>query len=237
MNFQTVKLQGLRLADPNADYSSEQVIYLDFDGEQNVTYNNPALGLTVSDITVSDSGLTDEQISDILEDLDTTFANTGVTFTVTKPLDTNEYSTIYVGVAGPTFSEYGNFLGLAETIDAGNRIKTDNAFVFSDKIASDTALTETITHETAHLLGYQHSTINSIDSIDDFASSSINLDVSRDAYTVKSIPNSNFNNDLLSVQNYQGANEARAFIRFDISDIPDGSDILSATLKLYGEVV
>lgn len=44
MKLQSLRFPGLQLADPNAEYSGEQVIYLDFDGEENVSYDNKTLG-------------------------------------------------------------------------------------------------------------------------------------------------------------------------------------------------
>ncbi len=58
-----IQVSGLQLAVPGEIYSGDQVVYLDFDGAENVTYNNEALALSISDITVSDSGFTGEQIS------------------------------------------------------------------------------------------------------------------------------------------------------------------------------
>ena len=43
----------------------------------------------------------------------------------------SDYSTIYVG-ASNAFERYGNFAGLAETIDQGNKNRNDNAFVMAD---------------------------------------------------------------------------------------------------------
>jgi hypothetical protein len=75
-----------------------------------------------------------------------------------------QYSTIYIGGDDSAFSQYGSFFGLAEQVDIGNQDRSDNAFVFSNKIyrpgmsadAYTAALTEVIEHEALHLLGYAH---------------------------------------------------------------------------------
>ena len=56
-------------------------------------------------------------------------------FVTDKP-ENAEYSTIYIGKTS-VFAEYGNFAGLAETIDFDNQNKTDKAFVMLDSTASN----------------------------------------------------------------------------------------------------
>jgi hypothetical protein len=168
-----LKLPGLELADLNADYSGTQTVFVDFDGAEGVSYDNEALNIHIGGLSVADSGLSQIEQLQILSDLNTTFAGTGVTFTIdVTGLEPETYSTIYVGGNDSAFSEYGNFQGLSETIDAGNQIKNDEAFVFSDNINSTTTITKTIVHEAGHLLGYQHEeneTENDLD-ITDYAS-------------------------------------------------------------------
>ena len=184
MNLKNLQLNGMELVDPNADYSGDQVIYLDFKGANDVTYNNDALNIHVNGIDVADSGLDQASINQVITELNTTYAGSGVTFTVTPPdsslLTLNhspvQYSTVYVGSTGSTLTQYGNILGLSETIDAGDKIKNDNAFVFSDKINSTDQLAATVAHEAGHLLGYEHKEINQTstpvgNSLADFAAS------------------------------------------------------------------
>ncbi len=155
MDIKKLELSGLELADPDVDYSIEnQIFYIDFDGAENVSYDNDALGIHIDNITVQDSGLTEEQQFQIITELNDTFAGTGVYFTM-EVTENTVYSTIFVGETD-AFSDYGNFQGLAETIDIGNKTGDDDAFVFSDKIDSTATITETITHEAAHLIGFQH---------------------------------------------------------------------------------
>jgi hypothetical protein len=163
-----LELPGLELVDPNADYSGTQTIFVDFDGAEGVSYDNEALNVHIGGLSVADSGLSQIEQLQILSDLNTTFAGTGVTFTATAPVN-EEYSTIYVGGNDSAFSEYDSFRGLAETIDAGNLIKNDEAFVFSDKINSTAAITETIAHETGHLLGFAHEGDSIVSELGDFA--------------------------------------------------------------------
>ncbi len=181
MEFQSFKFQGLQLAVPGEIYSGDQVVYLDFDGAENVTYNNEALALSISDITVSDSGFTGEQISGTVKELNTAFAGTGVTFTSEKPSDGKEYSTVYIGetssASGKWESLTANYQGLSETIDYGNADKTDKAFVFGDGLASISAVTETVAHEVAHLQGARHEGDIVVGSLDNFASGGSSVSV------------------------------------------------------------
>ena len=125
-----------------------QYVYLDFDGEL-TSYNGEIL--TVDNVEVQDSSLTEERIANIVAELNAQYAAQNVIF-VTDRSETAEYSTIYIGKTS-AFDKYGNFAGLAETIDEGNQIKDDNAFVMLDSTASNEAIIATISHETDHLLG------------------------------------------------------------------------------------
>ena len=125
-----------------------QYVYLDFDGEL-TSYNGEIL--TVDNVEVKDSSLTEERIKNILAELNAKYAAQNVIF-ITEPPTTAEYSTIYIGKT-EAFSPYGNFAGLAETIDSGNKNKTDKAFVMLDSTASNEAIIATISHEADHLLG------------------------------------------------------------------------------------
>ena len=125
-----------------------QYVYLDFDGEL-TSYNGEIL--TVDNVEVKNSALTQERIANILAELNAKYAAQNVIFVTQRP-GTAEYSTIYIGKT-EAFSPYGNFAGLAETIDKGNQIKNDNAFVMLDSTDSNEAIISTIAHETDHLLG------------------------------------------------------------------------------------
>ena len=92
---------------------AEQYVYLDFDGEL-TSYNGEIL--TVDNVEVQDSSLTEERIFNIVSALNEKYAAQNVIFVTTRP-ETAEYSTIYIGKTS-AFDQYGNFAGLAETIDS-----------------------------------------------------------------------------------------------------------------------
>ena len=125
-----------------------QIVYLDFDGEY-TSYNGEILN--VDGVVVEDSKLSGERIAEIVAALNERYASSGVKFVTERPID-GEYSTVYVGKTDD-FDQYGNFAGLAETIDKGNANKSDNAFVMLDSTASNAQIVDTISHETEHLLG------------------------------------------------------------------------------------
>ena len=125
-----------------------QVIYLDFDGEL-TSYNGEIL--TVDNVEVKNSALTEERINSIVAELNAQYAAQNVIFVTERPTAA-EYSTIYIGKT-EAFSPYGSFAGLAETIDENNAIKTDKAFVMLDSTASDETFISTLSHEIDHLLG------------------------------------------------------------------------------------
>ena len=125
-----------------------QYVYLDFDGEL-TSYNGEIL--TVDNVEVKDSSLTEERIADIVAELNAQYAPQNVIFVTERPVS-SEYSTIYIGKTS-AFSPYGNFAGLAENIDENNQIKNDNAFVMLDSSSGNKEIISTIAHETDHLLG------------------------------------------------------------------------------------
>ncbi len=146
----TIADGGIQTVIPELATISPQIIYLDFDGEL-TSYHNRDLDIHIDDVNVEDSGLTQERIASIVKALNNDFTNQNVTFVTERPTET-EFSTIYVGKTS-SFDEYGNFAGLAETVDIDNKIKNDNAFVMLDDTADDSAIIETITHEARHLIG------------------------------------------------------------------------------------
>ncbi len=162
-------LSGLHLVDPDLDNIRGQVVYLDFDGEKDVTYDGPVRvdGIDVPAFSAERAGLggSESQIIDAtVEALNAQFSELGVTFTDIQPENDLEYSTIYVGGDDSAFSEYGSFKGLAEKVDIGNTDYKDKAFLFSDNTLVDgmsfsdvsSALVDAVGHETSHLLGYRH---------------------------------------------------------------------------------
>ena len=146
MEEQNITSGGLQYVPQIAE--TVQYVYLDFDGES-TSYNGEIL--TIEDIEVTNSELTEKRIETIVSSLNAQYAEKNVVFVTEKPC-TAEYSTIYIGKT-EAFSTYGNFAGVAETIDTDNQNKSDKAFVMLDATASDTEIISTITHETDHLLG------------------------------------------------------------------------------------
>ena len=126
----------------------DQVFYVDFDGAKTGYYGET---VTVNGVEVTDSGISTARINSLLEALNEKYAASKVSFVAEKP-QSGKYSTIYVGKSG-AFDAFGDFKGISETIDAGNAVKDDNAFVLLDKAASDSELISTISHEADHLLG------------------------------------------------------------------------------------
>ena len=71
-------LPGLQLVDPRPDQFAGQIVYLDFDGAQNVTYNGP---IVVEDIDIPAfqapgelAGQEQAIIAEVVEQLEQTFA-------------------------------------------------------------------------------------------------------------------------------------------------------------------
>ncbi|HUU85061.1 MAG TPA: fibronectin type III domain-containing protein, partial [Phycisphaerae bacterium] len=169
-------LPGLYLVDPNVDNLQGQVVYIDYDGEENVTYNGP---VTVGPFDVpaflapdSLAGQEAEIMSALTMRLNNLFADTGVRFTLERPEDDTPHSTIFVGGTDAPFREYGTFFGLAEHVDVGNLDRNDRAFVFSDNIdltqplteSNDRTLSGVLAHETGRLLGYDNAQTGAFES-------------------------------------------------------------------------
>ena len=110
----------------------QQIIYLDFDGEL-TSYKGEIL--TVENVEVKASSLTEERIAGIVSSLNGMYASSGIRFVTERPNE-QEYSTIYIGKT-TSFAPYGAFAGVAETIDTGNLNKSDNAFVLLDAARSN----------------------------------------------------------------------------------------------------
>ena len=125
-----------------------QIIYLDFDGAS-TSFNGSVLQL--DSVSVNDSALNMERIRNILLQLNARFAGENVVFVSERPA-AGRYSTIFVGKSR-AFENYGNFAGISETVDHGNLIPDDNAFVLMDAGDSDAAIVEAIAHESGHLTG------------------------------------------------------------------------------------
>ena len=142
-----------------------QIILLDYQGAPNVTFDGPALleNLSVAPLNLPDGSAADDFMADVCESLNTLYGDWPVQFVLAPP-SAGDYSTIYVGGTNEVFLQYGNFLGIAESVDVGNLNPNDKAFVFSETIAELTTpefyqekLVGIIAHEAGHLIGLSHS--------------------------------------------------------------------------------
>jgi len=164
----TLDLPGMHLVDPSTDLDG-QTVYLDFDGEEDVVYNGPAIAgpFDVPAFSLDGTELAGQEqqiIEQVVAELERTFAGTGITFAISQPPQGIEYSTVHIGGDDSAFTAYGLFLGLAEQVDESNQDPRDDGFVFSDVCIADyadveslaEALTQLVARETGHLLGYAH---------------------------------------------------------------------------------
>ena len=135
---------------------SEQLIYLEFNGGDNLSYRGELLSL--DGISVESSGLSAGRIDRLVKRLNSAFSARGIRFVTNRP-ELDAYSTIHVGKTD-AFTPFGNFTGLSETVDTGNRNRNDNAFVLFDGTSSDDELFDAIGHETGHLVGDAHAETN-----------------------------------------------------------------------------
>lgn len=135
---------------------SEQLIYLEFNGGDNLSYRGELLSL--DGISVESSGLSAGRIDRLVKRLNSAFSARGIRFVTNRP-ELDAYSTIHVGKTD-AFTPFGNFTGLSETVDTGNRSRNDNAFVLLDGTSSDDELFDAIGHETGHLVGDAHAETN-----------------------------------------------------------------------------
>ncbi len=171
--MEALGLESLESLEPGCVQTAGQVIYLDFDGAENVTYDGP---VTIAQIDVpAFSGGTLEVAGHqpvlagmLVETITTEVARLLAPFCAEVTSEVPEagaYSTIYIGGAGAEFAAWGDFLGLAEAVDTGHLNPSDQAFVFSDRLLGPgvtpleyaLAVSWVTAHEVGHLLGMTHS--------------------------------------------------------------------------------
>ncbi len=192
--------------------AAPQLVYLDFDGAE-TRYCNAALGLDFH-VTVENSQLDSERIFAITAALNEQYAGQNVVFTAEKPkvADTQEYSTVYIGQTS-AFEEYGNFAGLAETIDEGNRNRNDNAFVLLDSATADTEIISVISHEVGHIAGGERHE-NETGTLKDYAAYFVTRTESYSSYVQAALTEQNglkYTNDTYIIPAF-AAGEAKAEI-------------------------
>ncbi len=141
-----------------------QVVFLDTSGALDADYNGPVSVTGIDVPRFAAGGELAGQEAAIVEAmtgaLNRTDFGVDLVFTNERP-QSGDYSTVYIGGTGAEFAQWGHFLGLAEDVDTGNQLHTDNAFVFSGNIAmnglSATQYGEEIAgivaHEIGHLIG------------------------------------------------------------------------------------
>lgn len=139
-----------------------QIVYLDFDGSNDVMYSGPVVidGINVPNFRFPGELAGQEQIviDSLTQTMEQIFSGTGITFSTQLPSE-GPYSTIYIGGDGSTLGEHQAFLGVAEQFDVGNLNRADSALVFSERIMdgyNSQVLADVVVHEAGHLPGYAH---------------------------------------------------------------------------------
>ena len=153
--------------DPYVNNLAGQVVYVDHDGASGVTYDGP---VRIEGIDVpayqAPASLAGEAAAAVvpaaLAELNTWFADLGVTFTDVRPGEDTAYSTIYLWGEDSALED-PEVYGLAEHVDVDNQDRRDEAFVFSEPLADRAtslegyvaALAAAIAEQTGDLLGVE----------------------------------------------------------------------------------
>ncbi|MBM4047765.1 MAG: hypothetical protein FJ279_21895, partial [Planctomycetes bacterium] len=111
-------------ADGGGDSSTTQVVYLDFDGAENVDYAGPvsAADVDVPAFSLERFGLAGQEqqvVEAAVARLNELLSGENVQVVTERPAS-GTYSTVYVGGAGDAFADHGSLFGVTEQVDAGN---------------------------------------------------------------------------------------------------------------------
>lgn len=151
-------------------FETAQVVYLDFDGQSNLTFNNTTWNMPAfqaTDLGYANNNNQTTVIDSMVSKLETLYSGLNISFTTTKPT-TGIFSTLYIGGNDNALnsSPTSTLFGQAQSVDIGNMARDDNAVIFSSEFGTfyhtDSAdvvrdrLAITISHELGHLLGLRH---------------------------------------------------------------------------------
>ncbi len=159
----STELRRLHLIDPTLDRFDDQIIYLDFDGEEDVTYGGP---LIIEDFAIppfvpdSPSEQQHDMSSQMQNQLYKVAIDTGVVFAAAE-MPSAVSPIVYTSNIDATHIACEQFIVLAGQVDGGASTVYDETYVFTVNIAQDeipdyyvSDLATHIAHEVGHLLGY-----------------------------------------------------------------------------------
>ncbi|MEZ6121301.1 MAG: hypothetical protein R3C28_32695, partial [Pirellulaceae bacterium] len=208
-------IAGLELVADDFSKVSGQVIFLDFDGAEDVSYDGPVHidGISIPAFDTSPiglAGLEPEIIASVVGQLNDQFGPLDARFTSEQP-SSAPYSTVYVGGDESAFSAFGSYVGLAEAVDVGNKNRNDEAFVYSEKLIArgDTVSTaarkiaDVAAHEAAHLVGFKHDEVQHLT-----------------GHTVLShVASETFTQDLFAIQVVEGGASYTAYLESSTAEV------------------
>ena len=118
------ELPGLHLEISDPHNVRGQIVYLNFDGQQQAIYDGPVrigpLDVPAYEPPADLTDARDDIIESVTASLNDMFCLVEVSFTTAAPDPSLEFSTIFIGGDGTPFAEHGVFLGLAEQVDMDN---------------------------------------------------------------------------------------------------------------------
>ncbi len=161
----------------------EQVVFLNFDGAENITFDGPVVkeGIDVETFSADGWGADRAVVIDkVMSQLAAESADQNVVFTVDRPEISQAFSTVFLGPDATDFLDDTAIMAVAEQIDRGNQDRSDDAFVDTDAVFDEFAregfdslpsvLASVIAHEVGHLRGDAHAEGDDVSAIDAVAS-------------------------------------------------------------------